>query len=598
MNPHFDWMRPGARAVASLAAALAAACWLAGPVHAQGTAQGATDTSANATTPAAIDPAALLENRDGAALRPPASTPEPGAAAAAAPASENKPAEAPAADTPRVRIEAAPAGQRQDLWQRIRNGFAVPDLQGERVRKWEQYYAGKPDYVQRMTARGARYLFHIVEEVEKRGMPLDLALLPFAESAFNPQASSSAKASGIWQFMPATGKDFALRQNLFRDDRRDVLASTRAALDYLQRLHKLLGGDWQLALAAYNWGQGNVMRAVSINRSAGKSTAYEHLQMPDETRNYIPKLQAIKNLVMAPESLGLQLPQLDNHPYFMSVNIERDIDVSRAASMAGLTLDEFQALNPQMNKPVILAAGTPQVLLPYDNANRFVQELAASRTPLASWTAWVAPRTLKPADAARQVGMDEARLREVNHIPDRMLVKAGSTLLVPRSGKVTQDVTGHVAENASIGFAPEPRPMRRVSFKAGKRGDSVAAVAQRYGVSPQAVAAWNKAGTNAHFKAGQVVVVMLPASTSRVALAAAAAVPGAAHGAAPGTRKASAKGKGAAQHPEAAKGPAKALAKARVGSKARVAAAAAPQPNKLRVRAVVNTKAKPAARRA
>ena len=415
---------------------------------------------------------------------------------------------------PRSRLDSGPASERGDLWQRIRNGFALPDLQNERVRNWERYYAGKPEYVQRMTARGARYLFHIVEEIEKRGMPLELALLPFAESAFNPQAMSSAKASGMWQFMPATGKDFALRQNLFRDDRRDVLASTRAALDYLQRLHKLMG-DWHLALAAYNWGQGNVLRAVAVNRSQGKGTNFESLQMPDETKNYVPKLQALKNYVLAPEALGMQLPALENHPYFRSVNIERDIDVSKAADLAGLSLEEFQALNPQMNKPVILAAGTPQVLLPYDNANRFLQALQHPHTTLATWTAWVAPRTLKPSEAARHVGMAEEQLREVNRIPERMLVKAGSTLLVPRNSRLQADVASHLADNATMTLTPEARPVRRVAYRAGRKGESVVSVANLYGVSPAALAAWNKVPVAGQFKAGQQVVVMLPVVARR-----------------------------------------------------------------------------------
>ncbi len=466
-----------------------------------------------ATTPAASAPAAAAA----------AGTTEPGALPASSSATPqpvvDKPlAEpAPALNALPSTVEAVRPGRLSDLWQRIRNGFALPDLQGDRVRAWERYYAGKPDYVQRMTSRGARYLFHIVEEVEKRGMPMELALLPFAESAFNPQAMSSAKASGMWQFMPATGKDFALRQNLFRDDRRDVLASTRAALDYLQRLHKLTG-DWHLALAAYNWGQGNVLRAVSVNRSQGKSTQFESLLMPDETRNYVPKLQAIKNYVMAPDALGMQLPALENHPYFRSVSINRDIDVAKAAELAGLSLEEFQALNPQMNKPVILAAGTPQVLLPYDNAERFMNALQRSPSLLASWTAWVAPRTLNPAEAARQLGMQEELLREVNRIPERMLVKAGSTLLVPRSARVQADVALHVADNATMTLTPEARPLRRVAFKAGRKGETVASVASRFGLAPAAVAAWNKVPLAAQFKAGQPVVVMLPVVPGRGAV--------------------------------------------------------------------------------
>jgi membrane-bound lytic murein transglycosylase D len=448
----------------------------------------------------------------------PAPAPEP---AAAAPEPELSPdIVLPAGPTPpRGRLDPAQDAERASLWDRVRGGFAMPDLEGDRVAKWEQFYARQPDYVQRMVTRGGRYLFHIVEEVDKRGMPAELALLPFIESAFNPQAMSRTRASGMWQFMPGTGKDFELRQNVFRDDRRDVLASTRAALDYLQRLHGLFG-DWHLALAAYNWGQGNVQRALDRNRRAGLPQDYLSLRMPEETRDYVPKLQAIKNIVSAPERLGLALPPLENHPYFLGVGVERDIDVVLAARLAGLSLDDFQALNPQLNKPVILAAGTPQVLLPYDNANRFIQELPTVQGPLASWTAWVAPKSLKPAEAAKLVGMSEAQLREVNLIPPRMIVRAGSTLLVPRGAHATADVAEDLADHATMLLTPEGRALRRVTVKAGKNGDSVAAVARRYKISPAQVAEWNHVGEQAHFKAGQSITLMLAQPAHKVAQAA------------------------------------------------------------------------------
>lgn len=457
-----------------------------------------------------------------------AATPAPAPVAAPAPAPEPvAAAPAPEAAAPvligeydpfRGRLDPEQDGARTDLWDRVRTGFAMPDLDNDLVRKWEQWYAARPDYVQRMTERGGRYLFHIVEEVDKRGMPLELALLPFVESAFNPQALSVARAAGMWQFMPGTGRDFELRQNLFRDDRRDVLASTRAALDYLGQLHEMFG-DWHLALAAYNWGQGSVQRAIQRNQKAGLPTDYEALRMPDETRNYVPKLQAVKNLVLRPEAFSLALPALENHPFFVSVAIERDIDVALAARLAGLSVESFQQLNPQHNKPVILAAGTPQVLLPYDNANLFLRLLPAHRGPMASWTAWVAPKTLKPADAARQVGMSEAQLRDVNRIPPRMLVKAGSTLLVPRAAHVEANVASHIAEQATLALAPDVPPLRKVSVKAGKKGDTVAAIAQRYKVSARQVADWNSVAPSARFKPGQTIVVMLPNRPVRVAAA-------------------------------------------------------------------------------
>ena len=421
---------------------------------------------------------------------------------------------------PEVSVNLNDAAAQTDLWARVRRGFKISDLDTDLVRERERWYASRPDYVERMTTRGSRYLFYIVEELEARGMPTELALLPFIESAFNPQAISSAKASGMWQFMPATGRDYALTQNIFRDDRRDVLASTRAALDYLQRLYAQFG-DWHLALAAYNWGEGSVQRAIARNEKAGLPTDYLSLKMPEETRNYVPKLQAVKNIVTSPEAFALSLPVVANHPYFLGVPIQRDIDVDLAARLAGVSLEEFKTLNPQMNKPVILAAGTPQVLLPYDNASAFIRKLSEHRTPLASWTAWVAPKTMRPGDAARQVGMSEAALCNVNRIPPRMLVKAGSTLLVPRSEQRTTDVTEHVAENAMMQLAPDVPPRRRVLLKAGK-ADTVASIARRYRVGAAQVAEWNAVTTIARFKPGANIVVYQPArrvNTTRVAKA-------------------------------------------------------------------------------
>ena len=400
-----------------------------------------------------------------------------------------------------------------DLWMRIRGGFKMTELDNDLVRRHEQWYASRPDYLQRMTDRSRKYLFHIVEELERRNMPTELALLPFIESAFNPQAVSSARAAGMWQFMPATGKDYDLKQNFFRDDRRNVLASTRAALDYLQRLHGMFG-DWHLALAAYNWGEGNVGRAIQRNQRAGRDAGYTDLNMPDETRNYVPKLQAVKNIVLNPERFQAELPLIENHPYFQSVAVERDMDVELAARLADVPLDDFKALNPQLNRPVILAAGTPQILLPWDNATVFKRNFEAhSDGQYASWTAWSAPRTMSVSEAARRVGMNEGELRAVNSIPPRMLIKSGSVLIVPRSAKAQADVASHVAENGQLSLAPE-QVTRRAVIRAGKR-DSVASIARRYRLSAEQVANWNKVGSGAAFRAGQQVVLYLPVRAKR-----------------------------------------------------------------------------------
>jgi membrane-bound lytic murein transglycosylase D len=444
-----------------------------------------------------------------------ASAPQAGASAAAA---DNDVATAPVPIDPLrpdVRLDLHDRSAQIDLWERVRAGFSMPDLDNDLVRSQEQWYATRPDYVARMTERGGRYMFYIVEELERRGMPTELALLPFTESAFNAQAVSSARASGMWQFMPGTGRDYALKQNIFRDDRRDVLASTRAALDYLQKLNAMFG-DWQLVLAAYNWGEGNVQKAVARNQRLGLPTDYSSLKMPNETAYYVPKLQAVKNIIAHPANFGITLPVLMNHPYFLSVPIERDMDVAVAVKLAGIPMEEFQYLNPQMNKPVILAAGTPQVLLPYDNANQFVTQLPLHRGPLASWTAWVAPKTLHPGEAAKQVGMSEAQLREVNRIPPRMLVKAGSTLLVPRSVHHETDVSVDVADNASMSLAPDVPPLRKMSLRAGRK-ETVASLAKRYRVSPAQVAQWNGVAAGASFKYGQTVVVFVANKSARTA---------------------------------------------------------------------------------
>ena len=414
---------------------------------------------------------------------------------------------------PDVRIDLADRSTRVDLWDRVRRGFTMSNLDSDLVRDRERWYASRPDYVARMTERGSRYLFHIVEELDKRRMPTELALLPFIESAFNPQAMSVASASGMWQFIPSTGRDFELKQNVFRDDRRDVLASTRAALDYLQKLHGMFG-DWQLALAAYNWGEGSVQRAMARNRRDGLPTNYESLRMPAETQQYVPKLQAVKNIIARPGDFGIRLPELMNHPYFLTVPIERDIDVALAARLAGMQAEEFQHLNPQTNRPVLLAAGTPQVLLPYDNANRFVRALPLHRGPLASWTAWVAPKTMKTADAAESVGMSEESFRELNKIPARMLIKAGSTLLVPRGNALLADVSSRVADTATMTLAPDVPPPRKVSLTAGRR-DTVASVARRYRLSVTDVARWNDVATGAKFAPGQSIVVFVAAGRQR-----------------------------------------------------------------------------------
>jgi membrane-bound lytic murein transglycosylase D len=308
--------------------------------------------------------------------------------------------------------------------------------------------------------------------------------------------------------MPATGQYFELKQNVFRDDRRDVLASTRAALDYMQKLYGMFG-DWHLALAAYNWGEGNVSRAVQRNQRAGLGTSYTDLNLPNETRNYVPKLQAVKNIIANPQLFHTELPLIHNHPYFQSVTLQRDLDVELAARLADINVEDFKALNPQLNHPVILAAGTPQILLPWDNATVFKRNFDEySDGKYATWTAWSAPATMTVSEAARRVGMSEMELRTVNSIPPRMLIKAGSVLIVPRRGSGQHDVASHVADNGQLSLSPEI-VTRRTVVKAGRR-DTVVSMARRYKLSPDQIAEWNHLGASAALKPGQQVVLHLP----------------------------------------------------------------------------------------
>ena len=395
-----------------------------------------------------------------------------------------------------------------DLWERIRRGYAMPELQDELVQRHEQWYGTRPDYIERMVERSRLYLFHVVEELELRGMPTELALLPYIESAFNPQAVSSAKAAGMWQFMPATGTYFDLKQNAFRDDRRAVLDSTRAALDYLQKLYGMFG-DWELALAAYNWGEGSVSKALARNKAAGLGLSYSELNMPNETRYYVPKLQAVKNIIAAPDRFRSRLSDIGNHPFFDTVPITRDIDVALAAQLAEVSVEDFKALNPSIHRPVIMAAGTPQILLPWDNAAIFERNLATyNGARLANWTAWVAPSTMKAGDAARRVGMTEEEFRSVNNIPPNMLVKVGSSVLVKRSGQLDADVAPNVADNGQLALAPDV-VLKRAVVQA-RKGDTAALLSKRYGVSAANLAEWNPGLGSATLRKGQSVVVFLP----------------------------------------------------------------------------------------
>jgi len=383
--------------------------------------------------------------------------------------------------------------EEMDVWGRIRKGFGIQDLNNPLVSNQTAWYAARPDYISRTTTRASRYLFHVVQELENRNMPTELALLPFIESAFNPLAYSKAKAAGMWQFIPSTGLDFKLKQNIFKDERRDVLASTDAALTYLQKLYGMFG-DWQLALAAYNWGEGSVQRAINKHKAAGLPTDFNSLStsMPAETRNYVPKLQAIKNIVAAPGQYGISLPKIDNRPYFVTINKTRDIDIKVAAQLAELPLDEFKALNPQFNRPVITGNANTQILLPQSNAEKFKENLATWGRALSSWTAHTVTAARERIETiAARFGTTPEVIREVNQIPPKMHLKAGSTILVPRlESSGGKDIAQEIVDNATIAIEPDVAESRRIYVKIGKR-DNLASIARRHKVTIAQIKSWN-----------------------------------------------------------------------------------------------------------
>lgn len=339
-----------------------------------------------------------------------------------------------------------------NLWDRIRNGFAMPDLNDDLTLYYQQWYQSRPDALRRMVERSRPFMHFIVQELEVRGMPTELALLPMVESSFNSMAYSRAAAAGLWQFIPATGKRFNLEQNWWHDKRRDVVASTGAALDYLQNIYEMQG-DWHLALASYNWGEGAVKRAIEKNNMRGLPTDYASLTMPNETRHYVPKLQALKNIFGNPALMvQLRLPEILNRPYFATIDTARPMDVKTAARLANMPVDEFVALNPSHNRPVI-KADTPLVL-PADKVTIFRSNLEKNAGPLSEWQTY----TLKHGERLKQIaprfGISAPELARVNSLPSDIRLGAGSTLLVP-AGEGGADLNAASATPTQI-IEPEP----------------------------------------------------------------------------------------------------------------------------------------------
>ncbi len=372
-----------------------------------------------------------------------------------------------------------------DLWQRIRDGFAMPDLNGALVTDKVAWYVARPDYLKRTFERSRLYLYYIVEEIEKRGLPTELALLPMVESSFNPMAYSRAHASGLWQFIPGTGKRYELKQNWWYDGRRDIVASTGAALDYLNDVYEM-HGDWHLALASYNWGEHAVARALEKNRAAGLSLDYSSLTMPAETRHYVPKLQALKNIIANPAPFGIELEPIPNQPYFATVTKTRDIDVRLAAKLAEMPVEEFVALNPGFSRPLIPVSVNPRIVLPADKVEVFHANLEKhDEKALVSWRTYAPNKGDTLESIARKHGIPVARLKEVNGITPRARGMP-ALLVVPAGGGVD------LARLPIMYAPPIPVARTRTMTHTVKAGETLPSIASRYRVSAEDLKRWNR----------------------------------------------------------------------------------------------------------
>ena len=361
-----------------------------------------------------------------------------------------------------------------DLWVRLRNGFAMTNLNDDLVLHYQQWYQNRPDALRRMVERSRPYLFHIIDELEARGMPSELALLPMVESSFNPMAYSPAHAAGLWQFIPATGKRFNLEQNWGRDERRDVVASTSAALDYLQTIYDM-HGDWHLALASYNWGEGAVKRAVDKNEARGLPADYASLKMPNETRHYVPKLQALKNIFANPALVArLGLPPMPNSPYFATLDMPQLMDIKTVARLANMSVEDFRQLNPAHNRPIINQAAA--VVLPADKLDLFHLNLQNHQAPLSQWQVYTVTGPERVDQIASRFGASTSELIQANSLPGNVRLATGSRLLVPGQGNVDslQRLLGMEGSPIMIQAERKVRNKGKALASKGKRTTSIA----------------------------------------------------------------------------------------------------------------------------
>jgi len=402
-----------------------------------------------------------------------------------------------------------------DILDRIRAGYALQDVQNWAIDKEVEGYRMKPDFLDRTFRRGARYLHYILGEIKKRGMPTEIALLPVVESAFNPVAYSRSRASGLWQFIPSSGKHYHLEQNWWIDQRRDVIESTQAALNYLQYLHDYFNGDWYLAIAAYNGGEGTVATAVARNAAAGRPTDFFSLDLRPETRDYVPKLLAMRRIVGNPEMYGLQFAPIPNTPYFAIVDPGRQVHLGEAADLAGISRDDMFALNPGFNRMTTPPNGPHRLLLPVDHAEAFRQAITNPEGTATIAVAAIAPPSAVQhtvhsgetlTEIARHYGVPADTLREANGL-NGSKIHRGQLLLIPGAGGSATKSAAYAAPREDIA-AQLPEHQAQASRKGGhtmhvvKPGETLWSVAKRYGVTVPALAAANNLSPQSGLTAG------------------------------------------------------------------------------------------------